>query len=79
MLCRADLKHVDIADSGRVGPKKWYEKMRLLSFGIGESRDGFGLVSAGFEMLVMGRCWEVPLTARLATSLPSRPASHSDP
>ena len=46
---------------------------------MGESRERFELVSAGFEMRVMGKCWEVSLTARFATTLPSRPVPHSDP
>lgn len=52
-----------------------------LSFGMmGESKERFELVSARFEMRVMmGRCWEVSLTARFATTLPWRPVPHSDP
>lgn len=79
MLCRASLKHMDVADLGMVGPKKWYEKMILLSLEICESKEWFELVSAGLEMLIIGSWWEVSLTARFAKSLPSRLVSYSDP
>lgn len=80
MRWRAFWKHKDmnLPEMGR--PEKWYEKMMLLSFGIGEVEEWFiWSVSTGFGILTIESCGEVMLTDRLPTSLPPESVRHRDP